>query len=304
MKKLKCFLFLLLFSLVNILPLYGADLQIKPGNIVHITVLGYPELSKSVLVRQDGSTDYPLLANIPIDGMTIHQLQEALQPILVRFVERPKLFINIAEHIQFEVTLEGQVNKPGQYTVRGPISLQGVLSVAGGTTPAADLKNITISRRGYESQREITVDLVKFFSDRDGTPMPDIQDGDIIFVPIVSSASTVRVMGAVRSPGVYTPVKDNNIADMIYMAGGPGNNGNMRKILYITMQNGKYHTEMIDLNTLIFSGKNDQIPLAHAGDIIVVKENNWWHDRSWWVSALRDTVLVISSLIFLVGLTS
>jgi polysaccharide biosynthesis/export protein len=299
LKKLMPFIPVLIFIFIGFMNVQGAELQIKPGNIVHITVLGYPELSKSVLVREDGSTDYPLLANVPIDGMTVHQLQEALQPILVRFVERPKLFINVAEHIQFDVTVEGQVNNPGSHTVKGPINLQGVLSIAGGTTQLADLRKIIISRRGYESQREIIVNLHQFFVDPGNVAIPEIEDGDIIFVPIISSASTVRVMGAVRSPGTYNPLKDNNVADMIYMAGGPSSHGNMSCVIYISIHDSKHETELIDLEELINNGLTNQIPLVHPGDIIVVKENDWWQERSWWIGVLRDVTMLLSSIVIL-----
>ena len=300
-KKIYFFLFLFFLSF-SYKAAEGNELQIKPGNIVHITVLGYPELSKSVFVRQDGSTDYPLLANIPIDGMTVHQLQEALQPILVRFVERPKLFINVAEHVLFDITVEGQVNNPGPYTVEGPINLQGVLSIAGGTTQFAELRNITISRREFESQRELTVNLQQFFFDPKNATLPEIQDGDIIFVPMLSSASKVRVMGAVQSPGAYYPLRDNNIADMIYLAGGPRPEGDLSRVIYIRLQNGNYKTEMINLKNLINNGETNLISLVNPGDIIVVKEKDWWHQRSWWVDLLRDIVLILSSIIIISNL--
>jgi protein involved in polysaccharide export with SLBB domain len=294
--------FLLIFTFAGFIEVLGAELQIKPGNIVHITVLGYPELSKSVLVRQDGSTDYPLLANVPIDGMTVHQLQEALRPILVRFVERPKLFINVAEHIQFDITVEGQVIRPGPYTVKGPINLQGVLSIAGGTTQLADLRIVTISRRDYDSQREIVIDLNEFFIDPENAALPEIQDGDIVFVPMISSASTVRVMGGVRSPGTFNPLKDNNIADMIYMAGGPSVNGNLHHVIYISMHDGRHKTEVINLRSLINKGQNELIPLVYPGDIIVVREKSWWQERSWWVSLVRDIALILSSIVIISSL--
>jgi len=284
---------------LSISPVHADELQIEPGNLVRITVLGYPELSQEVLVRQDGSTDYPLLAGVPIDGMTIHQLQEVLQPILARFVERPKLFISIAEHLQLEITVEGQVNRPGRYTVEGPVNLQGVLSIAGGTTQVADLRSITISRRGYRETQDITVDLLRHLTERDGAPLPEINDGDIIFVPIISSASTVRVMGAVRSPGSYIPIKDENIVDMINMAGGPLPEGNMNRIIYITSNDGRHKTEVIKLKTLINKGLTDQIPLVHPGDIIVVVEYSQWQRTSWWVNIMRDFALVLSSIVIL-----
>ena len=64
----------------------SAEQLIAPGNVLNITVPGYPELSKSVVVRQDGMTDYPMLANIPIDGMTTSELKELLLTLLTRYV--------------------------------------------------------------------------------------------------------------------------------------------------------------------------------------------------------------------------
>jgi len=278
---------------------YGAELQIKPGNLVHITVLGYPELSQKVMVRQDGTTDYALLANIPIDGMTVHSLHEFLQPILVRFIERPKLFINIDEHRQIEVTVEGQVRVPGTHTVREAISLQGVFSIAGGTSKNADLKNITINRQEFESYREITVDLYKFYADRENASLPDIQDGDIIFVPLITSSSMIKVMGAVRSPGLFRFVEGDNIADLINSAGGAMPNGKMNRIIYFAYRDGKHRKQYIKLNQLLFKGLPDQIPLVYAGDIIVVTEYKWYEEVSWYISLMRDATLVLSSIIIL-----
>lgn len=299
MKRLIPIFFLPIFCLTGFLAVDAADLQIKPGNIVHITVLNYPELSKAVFVREDGSTDYPLLAGVPIDGMTIHQLQEVLQPILARFVERPKLFINIADYLQLEVTVQGQVKNPGLHTVKGPINLQGVLSIAGGTTELADLRNIGIIRRGFDHQQGIQVDLYKFFMDRDNTPLPEITDGDIVFVPIVTSRSVVRVMGAVRAPGPYIPVQDESVADMINMAGGPVSAGNINRIQLISMRDGKLTSISLKLKDLINDGLTDQIPLVKPGDIIVVGEYAWWQKTRWWVDAFRDVAIIATSIVVL-----
>ena len=281
---------------------FGVEARIKPGNIVHITVLGYPELSQVVLVRQDGTTDYPLLANIPIDGMTVHSLHEMLQPVLVRFIERPKLFINIAEYRQISVTVEGQVSVPGVHIVNEPISLQGILSISGGVTGRADLRHITINRRELDSYREITVDMYQFYADRENAALPDIKDGDIIFVPLISSETSVRVMGAVQSPGSYIPKREENIADMINRAGGARPRGRMNDIIYLEYIDGKHERRKIKLRNLINSGQTDQIPIVHSGDIIVVSESQWYQEVSWYVHVLRDISLVLSSLVIISNL--
>ena len=277
----------------------AAEGTIQPGNMLNITVLGYPELSKTVQVREDGTTEYPLLYNIPVDGMTVGELREMLLPILTRFVERPSVFINLSEYLQFQVTVQGQVFQPGPHIVQGPIDLQGVLAEAGGPTTSADLSRIAILRREGEKRREIPVDLYLFLRDRDRAPLPQVQSDDIIYVPTLLSASTVRVMGAVVDPGSYLAVKGENIADMIYMAGGPTERGNMNQIVHITNRDGSYHTEVVKLRHLIDSGRNDLIPAAQAGDVLFVKPRSQWSQMNWWLELLRDAAMLASTLVLL-----
>jgi len=300
LKKILHCLIIILLCAAGFTTAEVAEELIEPGNIVHITVLGYPELSKAVLVRQDGSTDYPLLADVPIDGMTIHQLQDVLYPIVARFVERPKLFINIADQTQIKVTIEGQVMKAGTYIIEGSSSLQGALAFAGGATSMADLRNVSIVRRDHA--KELNVDLHHYFLNRESVTLPEIRDGDIIFVPTISSKTTVRVLGAVRNPGTYVPVKDEDIADLISMAGGPLTNGNMNHVVHIKIVDGKSKTDIIELRNLLNEGHPDLIPLVSPGDVIVVAEYNPWQQPSWWIRTLLNVTMILSSLVILTTL--
>jgi protein involved in polysaccharide export with SLBB domain len=279
--------------------LTAAEGSIAPGNVISITVLGYPELSKSATVRQDGTTDYPLLYNIPIDGMTVQDLREFLMPILTRYVERPHLFVNISEFLQLQVTIQGQVVRPGNYTVQGPIDIQGLLASAGGPTTQADLSRISILRRAGDHQREIAVNLFAFLRGKTTEPLPLIENGDIIFVPTLVNESMVRVMGAITDPGAYMPLKDENVADMIYMAGGPTARGNLNDVTLVRYQDGKYSSEALKIKSLIERGRTDLIPAVHSGDVIFVKEFNEWKQVSFWVAILRDATLILSSIVVL-----
>jgi len=285
--------------IVSLVSAHAAERVIVPGNVIHITVLGYPELSMSVTVQKDGSTDYPLLSNIPIDGMTEGDLAELLQPILARLVERPKIFINIEEHIQLDVEVQGQVNRPGPYTVREPINLQGVLSLAGGATETANLRNISIIRETRSGASEINVDLIRFFRNREAESLPDIRSGDIIYVPVLTQSSLVRVMGAVRIPGRYQPAGDENVADMINLAGGLAPKGNMNRVVYITTSTGYHARRLIKLRDLINAGLTDDIPIVKPGDIIVVEEYNDWQRITWWVQMIRDAAYFVSAIVVL-----
>ena len=273
---------------------------ISVGNMLNITVLDYPELSKSVVVRQDGTTDYPMLANIPIDGLKITELHELLMPLLTRYVERPRLFINIAEFVMLQIRVQGEVVNPGPYQVQGPIDLQGVISIAGGETNTANLSDIRIIRRDKQGKQTILVNLNESLKDERAAQLPEIESGDIIIVPKLVTASFVRVLGAVREPGSYLPVdKDANVVDMINLAGGAVQNGNMNRVYFLSSKQNEYMPELIKVKDILASGQANDIPLVQPGDIIVVNEYNEWQKFSWWIQILRDATLLLSSAVIL-----
>lgn len=294
-----------LFALIPILTLtamkaHSEEERIGAGNVINITVLGYPELSQSVVVRQDGTVEYPLLANIPIFGMTQSNLSELLYPILTRYVERPRLFIYIAEYKMVQFRAQGEVKNPGVHTVQGPLDIQGALSVAGGATDAADLRNISIIRKGKDLETETPVDLYQYFDrDRLRASTPEIENGDIIIVPTRSINSYVRVMGAVNSPGTYLPMRGENIADIIFQAGGTSRTGNLNKVFHISHRENRYKSRRIKLDKLIKQGAEAQIPLALPGDIVVVREYSQWQRFDYWVSIMRDAALLASTAVIL-----
>ena len=297
-----CSIFIIIFSACFILiPAASAEDQyITVGNMVNITVLGYPELSKSVVVRQDGTTDYPLLANTPIKGLTLLELKELLFPLLTRYVERPRLFINISEYSILQIRVQGEVRNPGPYQVQGPIDLQGAISVAGGVLTSADIKNMSIIRRVDETKQIISINLYEYLQDERAAELPEIADSDIIIVPTLTAFSYVRVLGEVRTPGNYLPIdKNTSIIDVINLAGGVLPSGDMNKIYYISSGQTEYMPQVIKVEKLWKSGQLNTIPLVKPGDIIIVGEISRWKNLSVWSQIIYSTAILISSAVIL-----
>ena len=293
-------IFIFIICLLLVLTAGSVEQFIAVGNVLNITVLGYPELSKSVVVRQDGTTDYPMLANIPIDGLTLSELQELLLPLLTRYVERPRLFINISEYFMLQIRVQGEVKNPGPYQVQGPIDLQGVISIAGGTMSTANLNDIQIIRRDKAGKRTISINLYEYLKNERAAELPEIVNGDIIIVPMLTTLSYVRVLGAVRSPGNYISVdKDANVVDMINLAGGVLPTGNLNRVYYIPSDRTEYMPELIKVKKLLASGQVDAIPSVQPGDIVIVNEYNQWQRFTWWVQVAQITAIVISSTVIL-----
>jgi len=289
-----------LFCLIVIPISSSAEQLIAIGNVLNITVLGYPELSKSVTVRQDGTTDYPLLANVPIEGMTITEVKDLLFPLLTRYVERPRLFINISEYSMLQIMVLGEVKNPGPYQVQGPINLQGVISFAGGALNTADLKNIQIIRREEEKKETMTIDLHEFLKNDRAADLPEIINGDIVIVPVLTTESFVRVFGAVYKPGNYVPVDKNvNIVDMINLAGGVLTTGDMNRVYYISSGGTQYEPQLIKVKKLWISGKANEIPTVKPGDTIIVSEYSRWQNYASWAQIIYSVSILVSSIVIL-----
>ena len=292
--------FILLFFFILAPSISQAEQFIAVGNVVNITVLGYPELSKSVTVRQDGTTDYPMLANVPIEGMTMTELKELLFPLLTRYVERPRLFINISEYLMLQIMVLGEVKNPGPYQIRGPINLQGVISIAGGALNTADLQGIQIIRPVEEETQTISIKLRDYLKNDRAAQLPEIINGDIVIIPILTTESFVRVLGAVRNPGNYIPVDEKtNIVDMINLAGGVLPTGDLNHVSYIPSDRTEYEPKLIKVKKLWTSGKVEAIPRVKPGDIVIVSEYSKWQNYTVWAQIIYSVSILVSSAVIL-----
>ena len=277
----------------------AVDQVISVGSVLNITVLEYPELSKSVIVRQDGTTEYPLLLNIPVDGLTVSELREFMMPLLTRYVERPKLFINISEYKLLTIKIQGAVERPGTYQISSPIDIQGTIAHAGGLENNADLRKIMIIRREGQEKQVLNINLLDAMEGIDAEYLPEMKSGDIVIVNRLTIMSYVRVIGSVRNPGRYIPIEDANVVDMISMAGGTTAQADWNRVYYIAISDRNTEPLHLELEKIISEKAVEQIPVVAPGDIIIVNSKNDWERFSYWVQLFRDLALLASTIVLL-----
>jgi protein involved in polysaccharide export with SLBB domain len=68
---------------------------LHPGDMLHITVAGEPDLPRWLCVSKDGFVGIPLVGSIPAAGKTIKQLQMYIEEKLGKFVEKPTVHVNM-----------------------------------------------------------------------------------------------------------------------------------------------------------------------------------------------------------------
>lgn len=272
--------------------------KIKKGDIIEVRVYGHDELSKTIMVQPDGTVNYPLISNIPIDGLRLEEFREVLLAQATKYLgERPIVSVRYSQTISVHVTVLGQVVVPGEYLVAKSATVQGAITQAGGFTPRAQLDKVKVIRKQGEVNQAMYVDMYQFYKQGDPDLLPDLLEGDIIVVPGVPGSHDVKVMGEVKNPGTYTVFQGAHFLDILYMAGGPTDQAHLRKIRLISPSNKISREIEIDLDNLLQTDEMTEIPTIQPGDIIYVpKKNTFWKT---FVSVIQNVSAVLTPILLM-----
>jgi polysaccharide export outer membrane protein len=135
-------------------------------------------------------------------GQAAKEIEQRL--VAAAIMLHPQVTVRVDAYATQNVSVMGQVLKPGVYEVDTRRKVIDVLALAGGLTDIAD-RHITIERRGDTNQK-----VEYYFSN-----IP----GDTVVVP---KAAVVYVLGDVLKPGGY-PISTNNskmtVLEAIALAG-------------------------------------------------------------------------------------
>ncbi|NIR72504.1 hypothetical protein GWN42_29910 [candidate division KSB1 bacterium] len=275
----------------------GQERRIKPGDAIDIMVLGHDELSQTVVVSSDGTLNYPLLAEVPVGGITLQKLQDVLVAQFSRVMEpSPVVVVHFAESYPIKVTVLGQVARPGTYEVPNTIAFQAALAQAGISSPGAQLSQVKLIRKNDDEANVQVVNLEKFHFEGDLSYLPSLKDGDIITVPAFPLAKTVKVLGAVTKPGSYELSHRASLLDVIFLAGGPTDRAKMNDIKVTYSDADNRHARHFDLNRFL-KQESEDIPMVEPGAVIYVPEQTMtWKTI---VALVRDLTVFATLIVLL-----
>ncbi|HEY9763496.1 MAG TPA: polysaccharide biosynthesis/export family protein [Trichocoleus sp.] len=158
------------------------DYRLGPGDGIFVTVQRFPDLSFQATLDLQGNVIVPLVGAVNLSGLTIEEAQQIIFLAYDRYVVNPQVSITLTIQRPVEVTVLGEVTRPGFYPLAAPQVSTALLS-AGGSTPNADLREIRIQRQLQNGQLvEQTVDL--FTPLKQGQVLPNVrlQHGDVLVV--------------------------------------------------------------------------------------------------------------------------
>jgi len=158
-----------------------------------------------------------------------------------------------------EVSILGQVNRPGKYSVvSGVRTVIDFLSQAGGVSAGGADNIIVITKRnGKTIKQEIDVD--QLYRKGDTSVNFELSDGDSIYVP---RTPVFYIYGEVQRPGAFKLERNMNVAQALSIGGGLSARGTERGIKIKRQVNGVLKTLSADAGDVL-----------QADDIVFVGES-------------------------------
>jgi polysaccharide export outer membrane protein len=153
-----------------------------PGDVLRVSIVGEKDLPEEFQVAPDGTIDLPYIDALRVDGMEPQEIARLIRKTLVekKILASPSVIVIVKEYNSKQVSVLGQVQKPGSFPLAPGMTLIQVISEAGGLNAIANRDRVNITRRTGNGTRTVVVSLDAI---TDGIA-PDIplQSGDRIFV--------------------------------------------------------------------------------------------------------------------------
>jgi polysaccharide export outer membrane protein len=249
---------LLVFSAVRA----GDDYPLGAGDVVKITVFDYPDLTTEARVSESGTITFPLLGEVSVGGLSASESENLIAQQLSSqgFIKQAHVSVIVSQFLSQQISVIGQVNKPGKYPLDKASTITDLLAMAGGVNSNGGDTAILI-RAGKDGKKENRkeIDLYTLFQKGESEDI-GVFGGDIIYVP---RASVFYVYGEVQRPGMYRLERNMTVAQAISVGGGLTPKGTENR-LEVKRRDEKGAMQLVDMEL------HEQL---RADDVLYIKES-------------------------------
>lgn len=280
-----------IWFLVSLSPLQAQDTayRIGPRDVLTLTIYagGEEQHVSNMTVSSEGMINVPFIGSVRAEGMTVSQLEDSVtKPLAADFFVNPEVNIVVSEYHSLQYYISGAVGSPGLYEMKSRATLLELIAKAGGASaqhgniayilhPSSDHTASKKENQTLFSDKDpLKIDLNKLLDKGDMSQNIELQSGDVVYIPLLSSQnlseSKIYVEGEVKSPGVYSYQEGLTALNACIMAGGFSKFAAPNRTRIIRQNGDKQIIIKIDLNDV----KNGKIPDAEIkpGDRIHIPE--------------------------------
>ena len=239
----------------------AAEVLLGPGDVVRATVYGSPDLAVETRVSEGGGLTFPLLGEVQVGGLSTQQAEKKIGALLEKggYLKKAQVNLLVTTLASQQVSVLGQVNRPGRYPIDGKRKVLDVLALAGGIgNEGGDMVSLVRTRDG-QTTRE-TIDVVDMVRKGELNRDYEVAGGDVIFV---ERAPRAYITGEVQRPGPFRIERAMTVQQAISAGGGLSLRGTQRG-LKITRKDAGGAPRTIEV-------KADDV--LQPDDVVIVKES-------------------------------
>lgn len=194
------------------------DVLLGAGDFLKISVYGNPDLSLETKISEAGSITFPLIGIVPVEGLSTSGAEKKIADLLISggFVKKPQVNIIVTGIQSQQISILGQVNRPGRYPVDGKRSITDMLAMAGGiSADGGETVTVVRSRNGKSAKR--VIDIIEMVRTGNLAENYDLEANDLVYV---ERAPRFYIYGEVQRPGVYRLEKSMTLVQALSAGGG------------------------------------------------------------------------------------
>jgi polysaccharide export outer membrane protein len=250
---------------------------IAPGDFLDVSEVHTPEFHSIVRVSPTGTVMLPMVHEVQIGGMDEQAAAHAIEAALTAqgFLLHPQVSVLVTSYVGQDVSVLGEVVRPGVYPYTLHHRLLDLISAASGLSPnAGRLVNI-FHRDDAKTPHPAVLDPSG--TDTAADHNPELAPGDTVQI---SRAGLVYVVGDVQRPGGFPvdPAQGLTVVQALSLAWGPSQNAAMSKAILIREQKGGRTLTSLNLKRMLHGQEPDQ-PVRDR-DILYVPDSaarNLWN---------------------------
>ena len=120
---------------------------IQAGDTISVRVWGQDGMASKGKVRPDGRISVPFVNDVEAAGSTPTALSKAIQSKLKDFIVNPVVTVTLDDPRPLQVSVLGEVAKPGSFVLEQNSGVLQAIAVAGGMTPFASKDSVMVIRQ-------------------------------------------------------------------------------------------------------------------------------------------------------------
>lgn len=157
--------------------------KIGIGDEIEILVWEQPNFNTQTTVSNMGTIAIPLIGEIEASGLSHSEFKEEINKRLSEYIKGEiNLTVSIRSTDSMLVSVFGMVTRPDNYPIGEQTSIFKVLSMAGGTSEEANIRNVRIYRKN-SNPHYTTLDLTEYLDSGQQDATAVVYPGDIVYVP-------------------------------------------------------------------------------------------------------------------------